>query len=86
MLENLAYVLTIGAVIFVIYLSNFSKKKEFKEKQKHDEFKKRLEDLSKSFDDKVRINEEVFNENIDSSLDDSTLVVEKFQAKRINKK
>ena len=81
MMENLAIGLIAGTVIFVMYLSNFSKKKEMKEKQKKDEFSKRLDNLTKSLENEVTIKENVLEDN-----EDEEIVTEKFKAKRDKKK
>lgn len=89
-MENLAIGLITGVVIFVMYLSHSAKKNERKEKEKKDEFTKRMDDLSKSIGDDIKIKDDAFkqsdNESIidDYSTDDE--VVEKFKAKRVNKK
>ena len=84
-MENLAIGLIAGTVIFVMYLSNFSKKKEMKEKQKQDEFSKRLDNLTKSLEDEVTIKENILEKESEDELEDE-IVTEKFKAKRAKKK
>ncbi len=88
-MENLAIGLITGVVIFVMYLSHSAKKNERKEKEKKDEFTKRMDDLSKSIGDDIKIKNDDFKQIDDSTIDDYSVddeVVEKFKAKRVDKK
>lgn len=83
-MENLLVGIFVGIVVFVIYLSNSAKKSEMKEKEKQDEFAKRLDNLSNLLDANVSIKEEVFEKDVEAEKSEETHdePVVKFKAKR----
>ena len=54
-MENLLVGLVIGVVVFIMYWSQYKKKREIKEKAEREEYTKRLEELTKTFEDTVTI-------------------------------